>query len=281
MKQKIQILKESGEREAYSREKLIRSLMSSGACEADVFSIANELEGWIYDGITSKKLYSRAFSLLRKRQLGTAAKYKLKKAMMELGPTGYPFEFFMGEVFKRMGFQVEVGKVLQGHCVTHEVDVIATRGPAAHREQHFVECKYYQRTGKNANVQVPLYIRSRVDDLIKFREDMPEFEGFTFHGWVATNTRFTADAITFGECTGLHLISWDYPKGKCLKDFIDREHIFPITVLTKLLLAEKQQLMEMGLVICQQLLDNPQALENIVTDVKRRRKLMEEINFLC
>lgn len=240
MSKKTMILKVSGEMVPFSPNKLMNSLHRSGADDETVHSILSDIESWVYDGVTSKKIYDRAFALLRKEQLGIAARYKLKKAMMELGPTGYPFEFFVGQVFKLKGFHVEVGQVLQGHCVTHEVDVIATKD----MHQHFIECKYYQSTGKNGNVQVPMYIRSRVDDLIKYRKDLPQYAGYTFHGGVVTNTRFTTDAISFGECTGLEMLSWDYPTGKGLKEFIDEERIFPITVLTKLLNAEKQQLID-------------------------------------
>ncbi|HET9572083.1 MAG TPA: restriction endonuclease [Bacteroidales bacterium] len=277
MAKKTMIRKVSGEMEPFSRNKLSNSLHRSGADDETVQSVIADVESWIYDGITSKKIYDKAFASLRKQQLGIAARYKLKKAMMELGPTGYPFEFFVGQVFKRMGYHVEVGQVLQGQCVTHEVDVIATKD----KNQHFIECKYYQSTGKNANVQVPMYIRSRVDDLINYRKDLPQFAGYTFHGVVVTNTRFTTDAISFGECTGLQLLSWDYPVGHGLKEFIDKEHIFPITVLTKLLISEKQQLMEKGIVICSQLLEYPASLEQIGLDAVRQRKVLEEVRFLC
>lgn len=274
---KIQIKKVSGELEVFSRNKLINSLKRSGAEIEIVNSIADDVESWIYEGIPSKKIYDKAFALLRKRQLGIAARYKLKNAMMEMGPTGYPFEYFVGQIYRLMGYDVEVGEVLQGNCVTHEVDVIATKG----KEQHFIECKYYQHTGKNANVQVPMYIRSRVDDLIKYRKNRPEFDGFDFHGGVVTNTRFTTDAISFGECTGLSLLSWDYPEGKGLKEIIDKEKIFPITVLTRLSLFEKQQLMEKGIVICRQLAENPVVLTNLIPDNKKVKKVLQEINFLC
>lgn len=263
--------------EPFSQSKLRTSLHRSGADDETIQSVINDVESWVSDGMTTKKIYDRAFALLRKKQLGIAARYKLKNAMMELGPTGHPFEFFVGEVFRRLGFQVEVGQVLQGHCVTHEVDVIAT----SDHNQHFIECKYYQSTGKNGNVQVPMYIRSRVDDLIRFRKDLPQYAGYTFHGAVVTNTRFTTDAISFGECTGLQMLSWDYPAGRGLKEIIDEKRIFPVTVLTKLTNAEKQDLMEQGIVICSQLLKNPTALTRIGLDDRRMQKILEEVRSLC
>jgi len=277
MARNIKVMKVSGDMEPFSRKKLMHSLERSGANPAAIDAIVREVEAKLFDGISSKMIYDLSFSLLRKRELGIAARYKLKKAMMELGPTGYPFEYFVGEIFRLQGFDVEVGQVLQGHCVTHEVDVIATMG----MEQHFIECKYYLRTGKNANVQVPLYIRSRVDDLIKERSLQPEFAGYTFHGGIVTNTRFTSDAISFGECTGLHLMSWDYPAGNSLKEFIDREHIFPITVLTKLTLKDKQMLMDKGFVICRQLMENQDVLDKIGMDIKKQHTVLREIRSLC
>lgn len=276
MNKKTMIRKTSGEMEAFSRNKLNASLSRSGADPEAIRAIVDDVEAWIYDGIPSSKIYSRAFSLLRKQQLGMAARYKLKNAMMELGPTGYPFERLIGEVFRLQGFDVEVGQVLQGHCVTHEVDVIATRG----KEQHFIECKYYQSTGKNANVQVPMYIRSRVDDLIRYRKELPQFRDFTFHGWVVTNTRFTSDAVSFGECTGLNLLSWDYPS-RGLKELIDEEHIFPVTVLTRLTTAEKHALMDQGIVLCNQIPANLNVLASVGIDEKRIKGIVKEIHYLC
>jgi hypothetical protein len=277
MGKKHLIQKTSGNMELYSREKLEASLRRSGADDATIETILSDIEAALFEGMSSRKIYDKAFALLRKSKLGQAARYRLKKAMMEMGPTGYPFEFFVGEVFRIMGYKIEVGQVLQGHCVTHEVDVIATRG----NQQHFVECKYYQSTGKNANVQVPMYIRSRVDDLVHFRKDLPQYKGFQFQGWVVTNTRFTGDAISFGECTGLNLLSWDYPVGKGLKEFVDRHQLFPVTVLTRLLNAEKHQLMDNGHVLCRQLFDQPSILASLGMDEVRQRKVLEEIRLLC
>lgn len=270
-------MKASGNLELYSRNKLMHSLQQSGADRSAVEYVVREVEAKLFEGIPSKTIYDLSFSLLRKRELGIAARYKLKKAMMEMGPSGYPFEKFVGEIFRLQDFNVEVGQMLQGQCVTHEVDVIATLG----MEQHFIECKYYLRNGKNANVQVPLYIRSRVDDLIRKRSQQPEFSGYTFHGGVVTNTRFSSDAIAYGECSGLHLLSWDYPIGNGLKDIIDKEQIFPLTVLTKLTINEKRLLMNIGVVICNQLLEQPEALNKIGMDIQKQKKVIREVRSLC
>ncbi|MFP4448724.1 MAG: restriction endonuclease [Bacteroidales bacterium] len=81
---------------------------------------------------------------------------------MELGPSGNPFEYFIGAVFEKQGYKTEVGKVIEGRCVTQEIDVIATKED----NQHLIECKYANDQERRVSIQVPLYVRSRVDDIM-------------------------------------------------------------------------------------------------------------------
>lgn len=293
---KPMIKKASGETQPFSKEKLIGSLKRSGASITVINDIANKIEEWIIGeiksqmaadnapvgteaelannyGIPSREIYRRAFALLDKKTVSSAARYKIKDALMEMGPTGHPFEFFAAEIYKTLGFDTQVSVILNGHCVTHEVDVIATK----ENHQRFIECKYYQSTGKNANVQVPLYIRSRVDDIIAYKNSHPESTEFTYSGGVVTNTRFTNDAEAYGNCCGLHLLSWDYPQGNGLKDIIDREKIFPITSLTSLTKAQKTILMDKGIVICRQLSNNLNELDSLNLTHNKRLKVLEEL----
>lgn len=289
MEREILVRKASGEMEPFSADKLKGSLRRSGAEERVIEKIIDEIVNWINEIngssevlLTTRKIYNKAFSLLRKMTSGNAARYKLKTAMMELGPTGHPFEHFMGQIYKVLGYeQVEVAQVLMGHCVTHEVDVVATHRIGGNKiHQHIVECKYYQTPGKNANVQVPLYVHSRMQDIFSLRMESPKYADYTFTGGVATNTRFTSDAVAYGEYAGLKLLSWDYPQGAALRDIIDRERIFPITVLSNLTRAQKELLMDKGIVICRQLSDDPEILQRLSLPENRMRKLIDELEDL-
>ena len=272
--QTIFITKASGEKELFAVEKLKDSMRRAGAKEDIIDKIAEDISSWIYDGITTQKIYARAFSLLRKKTKHLASRYKLKKAIMELGPTGYPFEHFIGKIMEIQGYSTKVGQLVEGFCVSHEVDVVATRN----KEQVFVECKYGQTPGKTVSVQVPLYIRSRVDDIIKKRLENKEFDGFSFLGKLVTNTRFTTDAIDYGKCSGLSLLSWDYPLGKGLKDIIDQGNIYPVTVLQNLTKNQKQNLLERGMVICRQVMEQPEVLDEFQLPKKQYKDLMEELD---
>lgn len=273
----VLITKASGDQEAFSPEKLAGSLERSGADKDVIEKIVSDIQSWISDGMNTQKIYKHAFSLLRSRKYTTASRYKLKQAIMELGNTGYPFEHLVSRVMETQGYQTQTGIVVQGRCVTHEVDVIATNNQ---KKQILVECKYAQDAGKPVSVKVPLYIHSRVEDIIKKRKTLPEFKYFSFTACIATNTRFTSDAIDYGKCNDMFLLAWDYPKGNGLKDIIDREKIYPVTVLNKLTKAHKQKLMDKGIVICRQITASPEVLTPLQLTAKRTKNVLDEIHQL-
>lgn len=268
------IRKASGKVEQFNPEKLKVSLLHSGAATEVIEDIMLHLKDWMYDGISTQEIYKIVFKLLKTQSKSNAMSYRLKKGLLELGETGFPFEHLVGEIFKRQGYSVEVGVVVEGRCVTHEMDVIATK----EREQKLVECKYSGDQGKHVGVQVPLYVRSRVDDIIVKRKEMHKFSGLEFSGYVVTNTRFSEDAIAYGECSNLHLLGWSYPPGNGLKDLISRERIYPITVLSYLTKKEKEILMDAGVVTCKQLYEQMGELKMFKDfTLRKMRNLREEL----
>lgn len=269
----ILIKKASGVEEEFSTEKLERSLLNAGARQETVSDIVADIENWIYPGVTTKKIYARAFSRLHRDKTSSSLRYRLKQAIFELGPTGYPFEILIGKLFQHLGCQTEVGIVVDGKCVTHEMDVIATQDHV----QHLVECKYHKDQGKQVSVQVPLYVRSRVNDIIEKRQSMSEYQGYSFKGWVVTNTRFSDDSIQYGRCSGLNLLAWSYPEGNGLKENIEKFKIYPITILKKLNQKEKQILLDQGIVTCMQALGNADSLRSLNLSEPKYNALMNEL----
>ena len=269
----ILIRKASGAEEAFSTDKLERSLLNAGAGRETVAEIVADIENWISPGITTKKIYARAFSMLHKDKSNSSLRYRLKQAIYELGPTGYPFEILIGKLFDKLGYQTEVGVVVSGKCVTHEMDVIATLDQL----QHLVECKYHKDQGKQVSVQVPLYVRSRVNDIIDKRQAMPQYTGFSFKGWVVTNTRFSDDSTQYGGCSGLNLLAWNYPEGDGLKENIEKFKLYPVTILKKLTQKEKQALLDEGIVTCQQVLENPDSVSKLNLSNRKYQVLMSEL----
>lgn len=275
-KDDVEVIKHSGERVKFSIEKLKNSLKKSGAQEDVVEQIASNVRDELYQGITTNEIYNRAFALLKKKKHGFASKYKLKKAIYELGPTGFPFEKFIGSLLFHSGYVVETGQILQGKCVTHEVDVVAKKN-----NEHIVaECKFHGDEGRNCNVKIPLYIHSRYKDILSFYEEK-HAKDIPNQGWVVTNTRFTQDALDYGTCVGLYLLSWDFPKENGIKDRIDRLGLYPVTVSTLLSQREKQFLISRDVVLCKQLINDDFYLDHLGISEKRKERILEEIKLLC
>lgn len=272
----VEVIKHSGERADFSIEKLKSSLRKSGAEEALVNEISNNVRDELYQGISTKEIYNRAFALLKKEKKGYASKYKLKKAIYELGPTGFPFEKFIAALLFYSGYKVKTGQFLQGKCVLHEVDVVARKND----QFIVVECKFHSDEGRNCNVKIPLYIHSRYRDILNNYNDKNEAEKPT-EGWVVTNTRFTEDALQYGKCAGLYLLSWDYPKDNGIRDRIDRLGLYPITASTLMSQREKQFLLSRDIVLCKQLINDDFYLDHLGISENRQARILEEIKILC
>lgn len=266
------VTKASGEQEKFDESKLRGSLANAGADKEIIDRICDSVNEMMYDGIPTKKIYKQAFRLLREYSDRTAGRYKLKEAILELGPTGYPFEQFIAELLNLLGYETETSKIVEGHCVSHEIDVIARK-----EHEHFmVECKFHNRQDHKCNVKVPLYIQSRFIDVGKYWNNKGGHENHHHIAWVVTNTRFTDDAREYGNCMGLKLLSWDYPKSKGLKDLVANVNLHPVTCLSNLTDEETQQLLERDVVFCSQISENKKILSEIGINSRRATRIVKE-----
>ena len=270
--QSIVVTKNTGEKDIFDAEKLKSALRRSGATEAEVDLVEQEVLDNLYDGITTKKIYRLAYNLLRNKSKRTAGRYRLKSAVMSLGPSGYPFEKFLGRLFESKGYKVSVNEIIKGKCVTHETDVIANNGT----EQIMVECKFHSSIAQKSDVKVPLYIQSRFLDVKASWEQQPKLKSTRFYGMVATNTRFTEDAKDFARCVGLKVISWDYPAGNSLREWIDDSGYYPVTALQSLRKKDTELLLENNLVLCRELEPNRQKLRDLDFSESNIKKILTE-----
>ena len=266
----IVIRKASGKEEFFSFQKLRNSLLRSNATENETDEIVEKLKPQLYQGISTKKIYSLAFRMLKEQSSENASRYYLKKGIMELGPSGFPFEKYVSHLFEHEGFSTEVGVILPGKCVTHEIDVICKKEETL----MLMECKYKNQSGINVDVKVPLYIHSRFQDLLQ--NDLLQKPFTTFKGWIVTNSRFTEDALAFGHCSGINLLGWDLPFKNSLKDIIDRTGLYPITCLSSLTQIEKKWFLEKGIVLISDLSTNHKLFSRAKISEKRSQMIIAE-----
>ncbi|MCB9182791.1 MAG: restriction endonuclease [Flavobacteriales bacterium] len=273
----IAIERANGEMDTYDPAKLRASLSRAGAREADIDRVVNAVEGVLREGMGTREIYKIAYRALRKRSRGTAGRYSLKQAILQLGPTGFPFEKYVAAMLAYQGFQTTVGVIVPGKCVDHEVDVVAEKG-----DQHYmVECKFHSDPKRKCDVKIPLYIQARFKDVEASWSERPGHQHKFHQGWLVTNTRFTTDAIQYGECVGLHLMSWDHPHGDGLRERVDRSGLHPITCLTTLTKAEKQRILDDGTVLCAEIRKDEKVLGRAGVDDRKVAKVMKEVEELC
>jgi Holliday junction resolvase-like predicted endonuclease len=272
----VAVKKNSGEIEPFSIDKLKKSLKNSGASTPEIEKVIINITPKLYDGISTNLIYKKAFRLLKKHNRISASKYSLKRAIFDLGPTGFPFEKLVSALLKQKGYKTKIGEILKGACITHEIDVLAEK----EGNVFTVECKFHKDSSTVSNVKTPLYINSRFIDVQKTWNNSDK----TTHlkqGWLVTNTRFSKDAIDYAKCVDLTLLSWDYPKNNGIKKNIDKYGLYPITTLTTLTKKEKTHLIEKDIILVKELSKNPGALHQLSISEKQKASILAEVRILC
>ncbi|MCB0393700.1 MAG: restriction endonuclease [Bdellovibrionales bacterium] len=260
------VRKYSGQMEPFSEEKLRKSLKRSGANPKVCDQIVDHVRSQISNGVTTRQVYKLAFKELRHQSKQFAATYSLKRALFDLGPSGFPFEKLVSQLFLKSGYTTVTNHVAKGKCVNHEIDVVAENK----KERFLVECKFHNQASKNSDLKTSLYVHARSVDVMKSEK----FNAF----WLFTNTSFSEDAIKYGECAGLKLMGWNYPHENSLQNWIARSGLHPITSLSSLTQSEKKSLIESGIITCQDLLENQKT--RILRSQKNFTRAVREAKFL-
>ncbi|MFI0425369.1 MAG: ATP cone domain-containing protein [Flavobacterium sp.] len=272
----MKVTKYSGELVHYDEQKLINSLRKSGADKAVAEAIVKKIESELYEGIASKKIYKLAYQLLKNISNAHAARYNLRTAMMGLGPAGFFFEKFIAKIYQEQKFQTRTNVSLKGNCISHEIDVLL-------KKEHIIsmiECKFHSGQDAKTDVKVPMYILSRFNDVKNRKYHLFLSNEIISDCIIVTNNRFTTDAIQFGECSGLKMLSWDYPPKKGIKEIIDLYAVYPITCLTTLTQTEKDKLLILDCITVKDLVANSSILNKIELSHNRIKNVLKEANQL-
>lgn len=268
----MNIKNNAGETVEFEISKLENSLRNSGAGEQSLKRVLETILPKCFDGITTGELYRMAFEELKKISNSVAARYSLKKALLELGPAGFYFEQWIARVFQNIGYKTETGQLIKGHAVTHEADVIAKKDD----KTYWVECKFRNAEDTKISVTTPMYVLSRIKDISDIQYNLFGTKTEFTDGWLITNTYFTKDSVAFSEYYGLRLLSWDYPKDKNIKSLVDQNALYPITCLTTLDGKQKQKLLEEKCVLAKELFNNQNLLNILELNEEKKSEVLKE-----
>lgn len=272
----ITVIKANGKRESFEPEKLRASLLHSGANEKEIEKVMSHILPELHDDMTTGEIYRHAYSILQGISKPIARSYSLRRAVMDLGPSGFPFEDFIAEILKTQGLRCATRQTVLGGCVPHEVDVVAYN----EKKLIMVEAKFHNELGTKSDLKVVLYMKARFDDI---RENVFDYGGkdrAVTDAWLITNTKFSSTAIHYGVCKNLTMIGWNYPEKGNLQNMIEKEALHPITCLSSLSSSEKRILLSSGVVLCSMLKENPKLLTQVLGPSFDAEPVMSEINEL-
>ena len=262
----IHVLKADRTREPFSEQKVMDSIRRARIPHSLRGEVLTHIKSKLYDGISTQEIYQHIIEFL-----STSPKpyirnrYSLKESIMQLGPTGYPFEDFVSKLLETQGYTTRVRQILSGKCVSHEVDIIAEKDGRS----VMIESKFHNSPGVRSEVHVALYTQARFED-VRVRNKIDE-------AWLITNTKTTIDAKTYAQCAGMHIISWDYPDGNGLRELIERSRLHPVTMLTTIGQSQKMTLLENHIVLCKDIVNKPELLDILYLSKQDRERLLAEI----
>ncbi len=268
----MKIQNNAGEIVEFEISKLENSLRNSGAEEDSIKKVINNILPNCVEGVTTREIYKLAFDELKKISNAAAARYSLKRALLELGPAGFYFEQWIARVFQNIGYKTETGQLIKGHSVMHEADVIAKKG----EKTYWVECKFRNAEDTKISVTTPMYVLSRIKDISGINYNLFETQTKFTDGWLITNTYFTKDSVAFGEYYGLRLLSWDYPKDKNIKSLVDQNALYPITCLTSLDGKQKQKLLEQKCLLVKEMFNDQNILNSLNLNEEKKSEVLKE-----
>lgn len=267
------ITKADGEQEPFDPAKLEHSLAQSGASSTMRARVLSHVMHQLKPGMMTEEIYRYAFDILRREEaVPVAARYSIKRAVFALGPSGFPFEQFLAEVFRAHGWKAQTGVALNGRCAPHEVDVFAEKNG----KRIGIEAKFHNDAAGKTDIKDALYVYARYEDL----RSAPEASSRVDEGILITNTRFTRNAIRYAQCSGLSLIGWDYPRTRNLLTLIEEARVHPLTCLTTLSDSEKRRLLDQRVVLCKHV-GAPHLLKDFGIKPDRIPHVMEEAKQLC
>ena len=269
----MEIIKSTGIREKFNKDKLCGSLEKAGAPADLAKKVCDLTEKNISPGESTTKIFRTALDYLVKEDLNLAASYGLRRAIGEFGPAGFLFEQYVEIILQAYGYETKRNVMMKGACVEHEVDVSAKKDGA----HYIVEAKYRNEPGIKTHIDVVMYGDARMADIARFEEAAGREKDIKSHIlWLFTNTKFTGKAITYAKCRDIKLTGWNYPTDKSLENLILGKKIYPLTILPSIGRFSLERFAEKGLLLAHDLL--PYSAQDFGRDFGLSAKEAEKIS---
>lgn len=270
----MRVIKASGLEEEFSSRKIYRTILEAGGSGKLARKIINIVKKEYHKNMTTQEILNIVLREL-KNFPPIMARYDLKRAIMSLGPSGFPFETFFGNLLKEYGYESDVDNYVKGKNIIHEVDIIAKKKINGELRTYMIECKYHNEPGTSTRLHPALYTYARFLDVNNSRKfDVP---------WLVTNTKCSKDALNYAKGVDLKITSWNYPKSSSLQKLINDKNLYPITIIKSISHATKEKLFHSKIVIAKNLLKYSveELMKKTELSEKEIQKILEEVKEVC
>ena len=263
----MEVIKFSGEREKFDVKKIYFTVREAGGSKSLGHEAVKLIKSKYKGDVSTESILKTLLSFLKKEP-GVSERYNLKRAIMSLGPSGFPFEQFFARLLEHYGFKTSVGNKIKGKKIMHEVDIIAIKD-----KKYMIESKYHNEHGIITKLHPALYTYARFLDLKNHNFD---------RAWLVTNTKCSKDAMAYAKGVGLKITAWKYPREESLQNLIMKKKLYPITVLNTLSEKIINEIYQLKIVIAKDLLDfTPLELSKKTSlSEKQAVKVLEEVRIV-
>ena len=243
----IHVRKANGRLEPYDRSKVLRTLLHLGFRGSEAEKLEKAVSEKVYDGMPTSELLSLIYELAGKSRPELAHLRDIREAISLLRPKP-DFEEYARMILRAAGYLVEPGRVLEGRCVSHEIDGIAFKD----EEVFAVEVKHHVNHHAYTGLGTVLELWAALEDLKEgFRLGLHPYR-FT-SAILVCNTKISLHAERYARCKGMMYMGWRYPRAFALGDIASEKKLYPITMLKTLPRDIIERLGDRGIVTLDQL----------------------------
>jgi len=243
------VTKADGSKQLFDEEKIVRTCLRMGASREDAVQIAQQIERKLCEGISTRKILQMIYSLMRKQKPAIKHLFDLKYGISLMVPKP-EFEAFVRILLVHSGFKVEPNTILRGLCGEHEVDAIATKDGLT----HFVEVKHHSSYHALTGLDESRIARAILEDVTEgYSNGLTRIK--IDRAMIVTNTRYSKHAINYGRCRDILQVGWASPESFGLREMVEKHRLYPLSCLRGLSAKVRLHLVEAGIVVIKQLLE--------------------------
>ena len=266
------VIKFNGEEEVFSDKKVYQSARRVGAPERLAREISQAVGKEAYSGIKTSEIFSQVRQMLKQEAPEAALRFNLKKAIRKLGPTGFPFEKYIGEILSNQGYQIKLNQIIPGFCCEYEIDFIAQKNSFF----YIGECKYRNLFDGKVHSKDALANYARFLDISRGGF----FKNKKLKSLLVTNTKFTSRAVNYSQCVGVELLGWKYPGNRGLEYLIEKKKLYPITILPSLNKYLAEILAQKGIMLAKDFLEPARVIRKTKLSEKELNLLLKQARLL-